>query len=178
MIPLVIRRAGEVIPKVLKVVDSRCGKEFAIPKSCPACSGKVIKEKEEDVAYRCINPSCPAQLERGLLHFASRGALDCAGCNGAFSGELLYAMDGSLERWSFMSLMSRPFPLTPSLFTKAVNEDSTSIMGDPVFRVYTIAPAKFASFWSISQTEMVHRILRESSKSLYTCRPITHNGNR
>ena len=39
----------------------------------------MIKEKEEDVAYRCINPSCPAQLERGLLHFASRGAMDIEG---------------------------------------------------------------------------------------------------
>ena len=86
---VLIERAGEVIPKVLKVVDSRCGKEFAIPKSCPACSGKVIKEKEEDVAYRCINPSCPAQLERGLLHFASRGAMDIEGMGEAVVMQLV-----------------------------------------------------------------------------------------
>ena len=76
---VLIERAGEVIPKVVKVVSSGGGKEFAIPKVCPACSGKVIKEKEEDVAYRCINPSCPAQLERGLLHFVSRDAMDIEG---------------------------------------------------------------------------------------------------
>jgi len=76
---VLIERAGDVIPKVVKVVESKGRKKFVIPKVCPACSGKVIKEKEEDVAYRCINPSCPAQLERGLLHFASRDALDIEG---------------------------------------------------------------------------------------------------
>ena len=69
---VLIERAGDVIPKIVKVVERRGAKPFLIPKVCPVCSGKVVKEKEEDVAYRCINPSCPAQLERGLLHFASR----------------------------------------------------------------------------------------------------------
>jgi len=76
---VLIERAGDVIPKVVKVVKSKVRKPFAIPRACPACSGKVVKEKEEDVAYRCINPSCPAQLERGLLHFASRDAMDIEG---------------------------------------------------------------------------------------------------
>jgi DNA ligase (NAD+) len=76
---VLIERAGEVIPKVVKVVKSQGKKPFAIPKTCPVCKGKVVKEKAEDVAYRCINPSCPAQLERGLLHFASRTALDIEG---------------------------------------------------------------------------------------------------
>ena len=76
---ILIERAGDVIPKVVKVVEGKGKKHFAIPKACPVCSGKVVKEKEEDVAYRCINPSCPAQLERGLLHFASRAAMDIQG---------------------------------------------------------------------------------------------------
>jgi DNA ligase (NAD+) len=76
---VLIERAGDVIPKVVKVVESKGRRPFAIPKTCPVCLGKVVKEKEEDVAYRCINPSCPAQLERGLLHFASRGAMDIEG---------------------------------------------------------------------------------------------------
>ncbi len=79
---VIIERAGEVIPKVIKVVESvRTGKEkeFKIPENCPACAGKISKEKEEDVAYRCINPSCPAQLEAGLMHFASRPAMDIEG---------------------------------------------------------------------------------------------------
>ncbi len=76
---VLIERAGEVIPKVIKVITSlRNGKEkaFPIPKVCPSCKQLIIKEKEEDVFYHCINPSCPTQLARGLEHFASRDALD------------------------------------------------------------------------------------------------------
>ncbi|MFA5096492.1 MAG: NAD-dependent DNA ligase LigA [Candidatus Omnitrophota bacterium] len=86
---VIIERAGEVIPKVVEVVRSAGGKALAIPKSCPVCSGKVVKEKEEDVAYRCINPSCPAQLERGILHFSSRGAMDIEGMGEAVVRQLV-----------------------------------------------------------------------------------------
>jgi DNA ligase (NAD+) len=86
---VLIERAGEVIPKVVKVVKRQGKNPFQIPKVCPACNGKLVKEKEEDVAYRCINPSCPAQLERGLLHFASRGALDIEGMGEAVVEQLV-----------------------------------------------------------------------------------------
>ncbi len=86
---VLIERAGDVIPKVVKVVQSRGKKPFVIPKVCPACSGKVVKEKEEDVAYRCINPSCPAQLERALMHFASRDCLDIEGMGEAVVKQLV-----------------------------------------------------------------------------------------
>ncbi len=86
---VLIERAGEVIPKVIKVVESKGGQEFKIPKKCPACSGRVIKEKEEDVAYRCINPSCPAQLERGIFHFASRAAMDIEGMGESVIAQLV-----------------------------------------------------------------------------------------
>ncbi|MBI4335219.1 MAG: NAD-dependent DNA ligase LigA, partial [Candidatus Omnitrophica bacterium] len=79
---VILERAGEVIPKIVKVVESvRTGREkqFKIPRKCPTCGGEIAKEKEEEVAYRCINPSCPAQLERGLVHFASRTAMDIEG---------------------------------------------------------------------------------------------------
>jgi len=76
---VLIERAGDVIPKVVKVIQSKGKRPLAIPKACPVCSGKVVKEKEEEVAYRCINPSCPAQLERGLIHFASRDTMDIQG---------------------------------------------------------------------------------------------------
>ena len=79
---VVLERAGDVIPKVVRVVTSaRTGKEkkFQVPKQCLSCGGKVIKEKEEEVAYRCINPSCPAQIEKRLIHFASRTAMDIEG---------------------------------------------------------------------------------------------------
>ncbi|MCX5709583.1 MAG: NAD-dependent DNA ligase LigA [Candidatus Omnitrophica bacterium] len=86
---VLIERAGDVIPKVVKVVEHKGSKSFPIPDTCPACGGKVIKEKEEDVAYRCINSSCPAQLERGLEHFASRGAMDIEGMGEAVIEQLV-----------------------------------------------------------------------------------------
>lgn len=86
---VLIERAGEVIPKVVKVVTRRGKEDVLVPLGCPACGEKVIKEKEEDVAYRCINSSCPAQLERRLLHFASRHALDIQGFGEAVVQQLV-----------------------------------------------------------------------------------------
>ncbi|MCM8765466.1 MAG: NAD-dependent DNA ligase LigA [Candidatus Omnitrophica bacterium] len=86
---VLIERAGEVIPKVVKVVESRGKKEVEIPKTCPVCGGKVVKEKEEEVAYRCINPSCPEQLERLIIHFSSRGAMDIEGLGEAVAKQLV-----------------------------------------------------------------------------------------
>jgi len=79
---VVIERAGEVIPKIVKVIKNlRKGneKKFNVPKNCPVCGEIINKEKQEDVAYRCTNPLCPAQLEKGLLHFCSREAMDIEG---------------------------------------------------------------------------------------------------
>lgn len=79
---VVIERAGDVIPKVLKVLtEQRIKKEkaFEVPTECPVCGAPIAKEKEIEVAYRCTNSGCPAQLTRGLLHFASRDAMDIDG---------------------------------------------------------------------------------------------------
>jgi DNA ligase (NAD+) len=86
---VLIERAGDVIPKVVKVVEDKGGAHFAVPKVCPACGSRVVKEKEEAVAYRCVNPFCPAQLERGLLHFASRLAMDIEGMGEAVVSQLV-----------------------------------------------------------------------------------------
>jgi len=78
---VVIERAGEVIPKVVKVVAAaRTGaeKEILPPKACPSCGAEVFKD-EEEVAFRCVNPSCPVQFKRALLHFASRDAMNIEG---------------------------------------------------------------------------------------------------
>src|SRR5205814_7901624 len=74
-------KAGEVIPAVVEVkTDARTGKEkkFRMPNACPVCGGKVVKD-EGQVAVRCINSQCPAQLKRRMEHFASRGAMDIEG---------------------------------------------------------------------------------------------------
>lgn len=111
---VIIERAGEVIPKVVKVIESvRTGKEkkFKIPDTCPVCGGKIIKEKEEDVAYRCVNTTCPAQIEKSLLHFASRDAMDIEGMGGAAVEQLVkkklvrdFADMYFLKRDDFLSL--------------------------------------------------------------------------
>jgi DNA ligase (NAD+) len=78
---VVIEKAGEVIPAVVRVrADLRTGNEivFKMPESCPACGGPVVRT-EGFVAVRCVNLHCPAQLTRLLEHFATRGALDIEG---------------------------------------------------------------------------------------------------
>lgn len=86
---ILIERAGDVIPKVLKVVEQKGKKAYSIPQQCPACGEKIVKEKAGDVAYRCINSDCPAQLERALLHFASRDGLDIEGLGEAVIAQLV-----------------------------------------------------------------------------------------
>lgn len=76
---VLIERAGEVIPKVIKVVEkAKRGAAIVPPSKCPDCGSPVVKE-EGLVAYRCDNVSCPAQLRRTLEHFASRQAMDITG---------------------------------------------------------------------------------------------------
>lgn len=87
---VLIERAGDVIPKIIKVVESsKKGSVIQIPKKCPSCQSAIVKLKEEEVAYRCINPSCPKQLERKLIHFASRGAMDIEGLGEVVAVQLI-----------------------------------------------------------------------------------------
>lgn len=78
---VVIKKAGDIIPEVVRVVaDSRTGEEeaFHMPTECPSCGDELVR-LEGEVALRCINPSCPAQLKEGLIHFVSRGAMNIDG---------------------------------------------------------------------------------------------------
>ncbi len=89
---VVIQRAGDVIPQVVNVIESkRTGRERLVkpPARCPECRGVITKEKEEEVAYRCINPLCPAQLVRAVLHFGSRSAMDIEGLGDVVVEELI-----------------------------------------------------------------------------------------
>ena len=88
---VLIQRAGDVIPKIVKVTQHRGKQAYLMPSKCPACAEKIVKEKELDVAYRCINPDCPAQLERALLHFSSRQAMDIEGMGEAVINQLVSA---------------------------------------------------------------------------------------
>jgi len=78
---VIIEKGGDVIPKVVRVVESlRTGKEksISVPKKCPTCGGELVRDPEE-VAIRCVNLSCPAQVKERLLHFAGRNAMDIEG---------------------------------------------------------------------------------------------------
>ncbi len=75
---VVVQRAGDVIPEVVKVIkEKRTGKEeeFKMPKKCPVCGGNIEKPAGGKIA-RCINSACPAQIENRIIHFASRDAMD------------------------------------------------------------------------------------------------------
>lgn len=76
---VLIERAGEVIPHVLKVVkEGKPRKAFHMPRHCPVC-GSTIHKAEGEVAYRCVNAACPAKLKESLLHFAGRHAMNIDG---------------------------------------------------------------------------------------------------
>jgi DNA ligase (NAD+) len=78
---VVIKKAGDIIPEVVRVVtDARSGDEqpFHMPAHCPECGSETVR-LEDEVALRCINPSCPAQLVEGLIHFVSRNAMNIDG---------------------------------------------------------------------------------------------------
>ncbi|MFH0753178.1 MAG: NAD-dependent DNA ligase LigA [Candidatus Omnitrophota bacterium] len=88
---VLIERAGDVIPKIIKVIEANPAEEdvVRIPTDCPACRPEYIVEDEGGVAHRCINPSCPKQLERRLVHFASRHAMDIEGLGESAVTQLL-----------------------------------------------------------------------------------------
>lgn len=73
-----VRKAGDIIPEVLCVNEKRSDGNFVYPERCPSCDEKVVREEgESDI--RCINPECPAQLLRNLIHYCSRDAMDIEG---------------------------------------------------------------------------------------------------
>ena len=77
---VIVYKAGDIIPAVLRVVESKRVSEekLDIPTNCPSCDSKLL-HFEDEVALRCINPRCPAQIKEGLAHFASRDAMNIAG---------------------------------------------------------------------------------------------------
>lgn len=77
---VIVYKAGDIIPAVLRVVESKRVSEKAveIPSHCPSCGGELL-HFEDEVALRCINPLCPAQIMEGLTHFASRDAMNITG---------------------------------------------------------------------------------------------------
>lgn len=78
---VVVRKAGDIIPEVVRVLENlRTGDEepFQMPTECPACDSELVR-LDGEVALRCVNPKCPAQLKEGLIHFVSREAMNIEG---------------------------------------------------------------------------------------------------
>lgn len=78
---IVVKKAGDIIPEVVRVLtELREGneREFEMPTECPSCGTELVR-LEEEVALRCMNPNCPAQLQEALIHFVSRGAMNIDG---------------------------------------------------------------------------------------------------
>lgn len=88
---VIVQRAGDVIPEIVRPVkEKRTGKEskFRMPEKCPSCGSKIIKE-EGEVAYRCINLSCPAQVKERIRHFCVREAMDIEGLGEKFIDQMV-----------------------------------------------------------------------------------------
>lgn len=88
---VLLRKAGEIIPEVVAVSSHGEGTvPFKFPDTCPSCGGKIVRLGDE-AALRCVNPNCPAQLLRNMIHFASREAMDIDGLGPALCEQLINA---------------------------------------------------------------------------------------
>ncbi len=77
-----VQKAGDIIPEVVCAVPAKrdgTEREFAFPRVCPSCGEPVFRDEDEGAAWRCTNSACPAQLSRGIEHFASKDAMDIEG---------------------------------------------------------------------------------------------------
>lgn len=84
-----VRKAGDIIPEVVCVVrHEENAQPFVMPSHCPSCGAPVSRE-EDEAALRCVNPECPAQALRNLIHFASRTAMDIEGLGQAVAAQLV-----------------------------------------------------------------------------------------
>lgn len=86
---VVLSKAGDIIPEVVRVISHKENSVlYKLPETCPSCGSKTVRE-EGEAAVRCINPECPAQLIRNLIHFCSRDAMDIEGLGDALAQSLI-----------------------------------------------------------------------------------------
>lgn len=104
-----VRKAGDIIPEVLCVNEHNSNSVFKFPDLCPSCGEKVYRD-EDEAAIRCINPECPAQLLRNLIHFCSRDAMDIEGLGPAiietFVNEGMIAKTYDIYNLDFNKILS------------------------------------------------------------------------
>src|SRR5512146_207673 len=120
---VLIRRAGEVIPEVVKPLPERrtgAEREFVFPASCPVCGARVVREEGEKV-YRCTGAACPAQLVGRLTHFAQRRAMDVDGLGEKLAAHLVQS--GLVK--DFADLYHVPFEQWQKAFSRPRKLDAT-----------------------------------------------------
>src|SRR5690606_15830030 len=123
---VLLEKGGDVIPKIVKPIESRrTGKErrFVMPTTCPAC-GSTLERPEGEVVWRCLNASCPARLRRGLLHFASRRAMNIEGLGEALVDKLVG--DGLVRDFADLYLSLDEPTLAAQTFSATVRRKVTS----------------------------------------------------
>jgi DNA ligase (NAD+) len=104
---VIIQRAGDVIPEVVKVMDSKRNgtqRKFVMPHSCPKCGSEVVRIEGES-AHRCINLSCPAQIKERITHFSSRGGMNIEGLGEKLVSQLVDA--GAVEDPADLYLLTK-----------------------------------------------------------------------
>ncbi len=85
---VVLRKAGDIIPEVVRVSSHNGGQPYEMPTHCPSC-GSPVEQEPDEAALRCNNPTCPAQRVRRIIHFASRDAMDIEGLGPALVEQLV-----------------------------------------------------------------------------------------
>ncbi|MDY6825760.1 MAG: NAD-dependent DNA ligase LigA [Bacillota bacterium] len=136
---VIVRKAGEIIPEIIKVIkEKRKGKEkkFKMPAYCPSCGSETVRLSGE-AARRCLNPSCPAQLVEKLVHFASRRAMDIDGLGPALA-ELLFKEGLVKDVGDLYYLTSSQLQELPGVAEKSANNLLDAIKkskGNPLRRL-------------------------------------------
>ncbi|KXU08815.1 NAD-dependent DNA ligase LigA [Streptococcus oralis] len=119
---VIVYKAGDIIPAVLRVVESKRVSEekLDIPTNCPSCDSDLL-HFEDEVALRCINPRCPAQIMEGLIHFASRDAMNITGL-GPSIVEKLFAANLVKDVADIYRLKEEDFLLLESVKEKSASK--------------------------------------------------------
>ena len=138
---VLIEKGGDVIPKIVKVIESRRppqARDFVMPNRCPACSGEVYRPAGEAV-WRCSNVACPAKIKESLLHFSSRRAMKIEGLGEALVEQLvdrgLVKDPADLYRLKLEDLLSleRMGPKSASNLLKQIEESKTNELSRVIF---------------------------------------------
>ena len=119
---VIVYKAGDIIPAVLRVIESKRVSEekLDIPTNCPSCDSDLL-HFEDEVALRCINPRCPAQIMEGLIHFASRDAMNITGL-GPSIVEKLFAANLVKDVADIYSLQEEDFLLLEGVKEKSAGK--------------------------------------------------------